>query len=859
MRLRHWRSLSLRFMLGRPVRALLMIAGIGLGAVLLTAMLTLGETLHAGAQKYIRETYGSYDAVVFKKDIAALSAQDVKITPLDPEAVAAIGAFDQVRWQEPAIEYPVVDTRTPVNYYQALSPLPPGEFTGVDAVAGHYPNNAAEVMLTETLADRLGVTVGETISLPLPSGERSLAVVGIQRTPDIPPPPTAYFEYEWLRSELGLAGPNTLLVGLAPGATSLAFAARVEEQFPDLAVYHGGGTGQIQQRLETFGLLGGILAVGTLLASLFLVQGSLGVTVQERVQELAMMRAIGARPRQVAIILLAEVAMLSVIGAALGGLAGIGAAWAVTSVVGQVFDIPAHSLVIPFQAVGAVLGLIPLATLVATGSIVRRAGRLAPLTAMRPSAADEQGQGQTRSWSGPIILMGSFLAAALSWTYAFSRVEISAWASMVSAGLLLLGVLIGLRRILPGTIILCARLLPARLHIATLIARRNLDRHAAKAIRVSAMVLLAITLLIAVASSDQTEQRRYREDLTLWFPTEGRISASPWIEFGYDDDFVMRLASVQGVEAVYPHGAEFDGDLIGYDESRMSRERLNIARLRNEPPTRISVQYTDLQTLADVWQYGSVEGGLTGGALISRRTAHALGVQLGEQLVIQPLDGGPEIAVSIVGIVNNSPNYSSGLVIDRALMPTTVPGYYRVASVKLEPGADREHVRAEINWLLDSSYAAFSYEDQTDLIEWTVENQRKNRLMVGMTGLILLVAATVGFANIVSASIHERRRELAIVRAVGAAGRRVFQLIAVETLLLSMASTVLGVGTGVLMMVLYSLPAMRVVGLSAGLPVMPLEVLLPALVAGLILGLAASIAPVRAQLRKPLVGALNVE
>lgn len=131
--------------------------------------------------------------------------------------------------------------------------------------------------------------------------------------------------------------------------------------------------------------------------------------------------------------------------------------------------------------------------------------------------------------------------------------------------------------------------------------------------------------------------------------------------------------------------------------------------------------------------------------------------------------------------------------------------------------------------------------------------------MVGMTGLILLVAATVGFANIVSASIHERRRELAIVRAVGAGGRRVFQLIAVETLLLSMASTVLGVGTGVLMMALYSLPAMRVIGLSAGLPVMPLEVLLPALVAGPILGLAASIGPVRAQLRKPLVGALNVE
>lgn len=858
MRLRHWRSLSLRFMLGRPGRALLMIAGIGLGAVLLTAMLSLGETLHAGAQKYISETYGSYNAVVFKKDLAALSAEDFKTTALEPEAVAAIGAFDQVRWQEPAIEYPFADARTPVNYYQALSPLPPGEFTGVDAVAGHYPNNAAEVMLTETLADRLGVTVGETIVLPFPSGERSLTVVGIQRTPDIPPPPTAYFEYEWLRSELGLPGPNTLLVGLAPGATSLAFAARVEEQFPDLAVYHGGGTGQIQQRLETFGLLGGILAVGTLLASLFLVQGSLGVTVQERVQELAMMRAIGTRPRQVAIILLAEVAMLSVIGAALGGLAGIGAAWAVTSVVGQVFDIPAHSLVIPFQAVGAVLGLIPLTTLVATGSIVRRAGRLAPLAAMRPSAADEQDQGQTRGWSGPIILMGSFLAAALSWTYAFSKVEISSWASMVSAGLLLLGVLIGLRRILPGTIILCARLLPARLHIATLIARRNMERHAAKAIRMSAMVLLAITLLIAVASSDQTEQRRYREDLTLWFPTEGRISASRWIEFGYDDDFVMRLASVQGVEAVYPHGAEFDGDLTGYDENRMSQERLNIARLRNEPPTRISVQYTDLQTLADVWQYGSVEGGLTGGALVSRRTAYNLGVQLGEQLIIQPVDGGPEIDVSIVGIVNNSPN-SSGLVIDRSLMPTTVPGHYRVASVKIEPGADREHVRAEINWLLDSAYAAFSYEDQTDLIDWVVENQRQNRLMVGMTGLILLVAATVGFANIVSASIHERRRELAIVRAVGAGGRRVFQLIGVETLLLSMASTVLGVGTGVLMMVFYSLPVMRVVGLSAGLPVMPLEVLLPALVAGPILGLAASIAPVRAQLRKPLVGALHVE
>jgi putative ABC transport system permease protein len=79
---------------------------------------------------------------------------------------------------------------------------------------------------------------------------------------------------------------------------------------------------------------------------------------------------------------------------------------------------------------------------------------------------------------------------------------------------------------------------------------------------------------------------------------------------------------------------------------------------------------------------------------------------------------------------------------------------------------------------------------------WSVIGVGENALLL-MSGLVALVSLA-GLVSVVMAGLNERRRELAVLRAVGAGLRHVLALLALEGALV----TVLGVLVGVLMAVL---------------------------------------------------------
>ena len=113
-----------------------------------------------------------------------------------------------------------------------------------------------------------------------------------------------------------------------------------------------------------------------------------------------------------------------------------------------------------------------------------------------------------------------------------------------------------------------------------------------------------------------------------------------------------------------------------------------------------------------------------------------------------------------------------------------------------------------------------------------------------------LVLGTVGLAAILLRNVLERRRELALLRAVGYRPSHLAALVLRENLLLLL----LGLATGTLCALLAIVPAVSMRG--GQFPVASLSVLLGAV---LVTGIGASIAATRAALRSPLLEALRSE
>ena len=117
-------------------------------------------------------------------------------------------------------------------------------------------------------------------------------------------------------------------------------------------------------------------------------------------------------------------------------------------------------------------------------------------------------------------------------------------------------------------------------------------------------------------------------------------------------------------------------------------------------------------------------------------------------------------------------------------------------------------------------------------------------------GALGLVLGTVGLAAILLRNVLERRRELALLRAVGYRPSHLAALVLAENLLLLLA----GLATGTVCALLAIAPAVSVRG--GQFPVVSLSVLLAAVLAT---GIGASVAATRAALRTPLLAALRSE
>jgi putative ABC transport system permease protein len=196
--------------------------------------------------------------------------------------------------------------------------------------AGHAPDSARQIVIGAGLAHTANLHLGSRVSL---AGQRlgRFTVVGIAAAPAGNPAGTwtVFFSAPEAAALYGHPG-QADLIGLVaqPGTSDQLLAARVRAALSGrhLSVLRGDARGAAENltavadlsNLSALGSTGVILA----LISLFVVASTVALSVAERAQAMALLRAVGATPGQVRRMVMAELAALGTLAGLVGYLPG---------------------------------------------------------------------------------------------------------------------------------------------------------------------------------------------------------------------------------------------------------------------------------------------------------------------------------------------------------------------------------------------------------------------------------------------------------------------------------------------------------------------------------------------------------
>jgi putative ABC transport system permease protein len=210
----------------------------------------------------------------------------------------------------------------------------------------------------------------------------------------------------------------------------------------------------------------------------------------------------------------------------------------------------------------------------------------------------------------------------------------------------------------------------------------------------------------------------------------------------------------------------------------------------------------------------------------------------------------------VTGIVKDKANFLGDVVVP---LQTIGPDYGQtqdsVAIVKLAPGAAAPAVQRRIDALLANQFPTVNSLDQAALKKR--QSQSFNQLL-GLIYALLSLAVIVsifGIVNTLVLTIHERTRELGLLRAVGMSRRQVRQLVRYESVITALIGGVLGVVLGILLAVVVSRPLA-----SEGFVLsIPFASILIFLILAALAGVLAAIPPARRASRLDVLEALAYE
>ncbi len=230
-------------------------------------------------------------------------------------------------------------------------------------------------------------------------------------------------------------------------------------------------------------------------------------------------------------------------------------------------------------------------------------------------------------------------------------------------------------------------------------------------------------------------------------------------------------------------------------------------------------------------------------------------LDVGSTFTAQTVSGDP-VTLTVVGTFTDN----SDFIGDYAASDANAEAFGEERSatnvfINLDPDADPAAVRSEIEAALDRSFPTVQVQNQEELKD-SISEQLDGLLGIVYALLLLSVLVSLfGIVNTLALTIHERTRELGLLRAVGTSRRQIRRTVRYEAVITALIGAVLGLTLGVLFAILVSRP-LADEGFTLSIPI---GTLLLFLVLAAIAGVVAAIGPARRASRLDVLEALAYE
>jgi putative ABC transport system permease protein len=830
-----------------------------LGVAFMTGTLLLSNTLDRSFDEFFGEALSETDAVV-RGPLLIETGFGSFHAPIDEDLADVVASVDGVVAVARFVETtgarvldregePIGNTGGPPTLIQAW--VDDEALSGIKLAEGRGPQTSREVALNVRAARDAELQVGDDIEIVLADGTSTFTLVGTYRFGDRDSAigaVTANFTLPVVQKINGTPGQLTSISArAAEGVGQDELVERITAALPndtELVIQTGDVftdeiSRSVSQGLGFFTNLLLVFAFIALTVGAFIIFNTFSILVAQRGKELALFRAIGASKRQVLVSVLVEAALIglvaAVIGIGVGVLLGIGAL-AGLSAIG--LDLPPSSAVVTR---GAVLMALVVGMAVTLGSALVpawRATRVPPLAALRDVAQDTSARSRLR------LIFGLVLVAIAVWIAlpAFAdEPDTSAIQAVGFASLALLLALIVLGPVIAQPLAKgIGAFLPRLKGTTGLLARENAARSPKRTAATAAALMIGVGLIVFInvftASARATIDAEFSQGLRAEYIAQVR-----GFDLGIPLSFADEARAIEGVDPV----ASLQGDLVSFE--RPDGETSNTFIEAVDP--------ADFQRAVRVDMVeGTLDDLVPGTMVYDHRLARNHGVTVGDEVIVTFLTG-DSATFTVVALSD-----AVQLLGDRTITQQDWATYNQnptdqVAFILLDERADFAAVGEALTDLAES-YPTVEVQNQEEFLGGVANTI--NAILNVVYGLLALsiIIALIGIANTLSLSIHERTRELGLLRAVGMTRSQVRSAVRWEAVIISLIGTGLGVGLGLLTSFALA-QSLRAEGFTEfEVPVTPLVVI--ALIFA-VLGVVASLLPSRRAARLDVLDAIATE
>jgi len=654
--------------------------------------------------------------------------------------------------------------------------------------SGRAPSGPSEIILDQATVEDEGWTLGDTVGVLAKDATTPMTIVGTATFGEVKGiPGFTVIATDDATAQAMFAQPgayDAIVVAADDGTPAAELADRVAAEVgsSDLEILTGDADtadkqAEFKDDMSFFNTFLMAFAYIALFVGMFIIYNTFSIIIAQRMREMAMLRAVGASRRQVLRAVLLESAIVGAVSSAIGLGAGVLMSFGLRGLLEAVgLEIPGGDVVITPGTVTTAFVVGITVTMVSSMGPAIRASRIPAIAALRDTAIESTTTSLRRTVVGLAILgagVAGFAAGVTgSGNGALSMLGVGVLLSVL--GVFVLGPVIAR----PAMHLLGAptKLSGATGHLARENAKRNPRRSAATASAL--MIGVALVGFITIVASSAKASTAAAVDANL--RADYVIDSGSW---GGDGGFGLSLQ----------------------EDLRALPEIETLSALRSVPATIEGgaglVTAFDTAVIEDLVDFGRTEGAVEeihgDGIGLAMDRAEELGVGIGDTVTVG-LSATGDVEQTVRALFDGDLLAAGGMdhVVGLDTYEANVTDVFdQQLYVMTHDDVDAATSKAAIARVLEA-WPNAELQDQAGFKESiTEEIDMMLNLIYGLLGLAVIIAL-IGIANTLALSVHERTRELGLLRAVGMTRHQLKTAIRWESVLISLLGTGLGFALG---------------------------------------------------------------